>query len=104
MISDWSTRFNVKVVCCEERHVPPVSDILHCLVDSFVPRDGSYPADQPGTIPVWTRSKDIRSANTPDDNDDGVAVHLPSTPVLDLNRQPIRTVQLIRFWSDGFDK
>lgn len=105
MISDWSTRFNMRVVRCEDRPDRPAGDTVYRLVDLFTTNGGSWdPSDRLGSVTSWARAKYLRPLGASDFFDDAGGDHHLFARVLDANGQPIITEELICFWSDGFDR
>lgn len=105
MISKWATDLNVVVRKCEDRPDQPAGDTVYRLVDLFTTHSGSWePADRVGSVPQWARDRYLRPFGAPDYFDDAGADHNLFARVLDAAGQPIVRRDLIRFWSDGFDK
>ncbi len=55
-------------------------------------------------MPQWARAKYLRPLGAPDFFDDAGGDHHIFAKVLDVDGTPITRDNLIRFWSDGFDK
>ena len=105
MISRWATDFNVTIKKCEERPDRPTGDVIYRVVDLFTTHNGSWePGDALGAVPQWARAKYLRPLGATDYFDDAGGDHHIFAKVLDLDGKPILRDNLIRLWSDGFDK
>lgn len=105
MISDWSTRFNVKVIRCEDRPDRPAGDIVYRLIDLFTTESGSWePSDKLGAVTPWAREKYLRPLSAPDFFDDAGGDHHLFARVLDASGRPMVAEGLVRFWSDGLER
>ena len=105
MISRWATDLNVVVRKCEDRPDQLKSDKVYRLVDLFTTHSGSWePATRMGSITSWAREKYLRPFGAPDFFDDAGADHHLFARVVDSAGRPILRNNLIRYWSDGFEK
>lgn len=105
MISDWSSRFNMQVVRCEDRPDRPPGDPVYRLIDLFTTNTGSWePSDKLGSVTHWAREKYLRPMGASDFFDDAGGDHHLFARVLDAGGQPIVQEKLIRYWSDGFER
>lgn len=103
-ISDWITKFNIKVVPCEERPDHPAGDVVYRLKDLFTTFSGQWdPSDKLGSLPQWARDAYLRPLGAPDYFDDAGGDHNLFARVLDQDGRPIKTQDLVIGWSDGFD-
>ncbi|MEZ4736797.1 MAG: hypothetical protein R3E79_57685 [Caldilineaceae bacterium] len=101
-ISNWATRFNVKVVRCEERADNPPGAVVYRIKDIFTTRDGQWdPSDKPGSVDQWARASYLRPFNAPDYFDDAGGDHNIFARVLDEEGRPLATQDLVICWSDG---
>ena len=104
-ISDWVKKFNIAVKRCEERPDKPQGDVVYRVKEIFTTLLGSWdPSDGYGSIPQWARDAYLKPWGAEDYFDDAGADHNLFALVLDLNGKPVKTENLVRFWSDGFDK
>lgn len=105
MISRWVKDLNVVVRKAEERPDQPSGDAVYRLVDLFTTHSGSWePSGRTGSITQWARDKYLRPLGAPDFFDDAGGDHHIFARVLDGAGRPIVRDNLIRFWSDGFEK
>ncbi len=105
MISRWATQLNVVVRKCEDRPDKPEGNSVYRLVDFFTTHNGSWePANRFGAVSEWARDKYLRPLGAPDYFDDAGADHHMFARVLDREGRPIVQHDLIRYWSDGFEK
>jgi hypothetical protein len=105
MISEWVTRFNVRVRPWEERPDRPAEDVVYRVKDLFTTRDGSWePSNREGALPQWARDRYLRPFGAPDYFDDAGADHHLFARVLDLDGRPLTDADLVQFWSGGFAK
>jgi hypothetical protein len=105
MISDWIRQLNVMVKRCEERPDRPTGDLVYRVIDLFTTQSGSWePSDRRGAAPGWARERYLRPLGAPDFFDDAGGDHHLFARVLDANGNPIVTDNLVRYWSDGFER
>ncbi|MBX3014387.1 MAG: hypothetical protein KF832_22890 [Caldilineaceae bacterium] len=101
-IGTWATRFNVKVIRCEERPDQPAGEVIYRLKDLFTTRDGSWePSAQPGSVEAWARDSYLLPPHHPEYFDDAGGDHNLFVRVLDEQGKPLRTADLVIGWSDG---
>jgi len=105
MISPWATTFNLTVKKCEERPDRPTGDVIYRLIDLFTTHNGSWePGGALGAVPQWARERYLRPLGAQDYFDDAGGDHHLFARVLDVDGKPIVRDNLIRYWSDGFEK
>ena len=104
-VSDWVTTFKLAVKPAESRPDNPMGDVVYRVKEIFTTRDGSWePNNAYGAIPQWARDSYIRAWGAPDYFDDAGGDHHLFARVLDQNGQPVKSENLVRYWSDGFAK
>jgi len=104
-VSDWVNQFRISVKPCESRADNPAGDVVYRVKEIFTTRDGSWePSDTFGSIPQWARDSYIRPWGAPDYFDDAGGDHHLFARVLDQGGQPVKSNDLVRYWSDGFSK
>jgi hypothetical protein len=105
VISRWATELNVSVRKSEDRPDKPAGDSVYRLVDLFTTHSGSWePAERTGSITPWAREKYLRPLGAPDFFDDAGGDHHLFARVLDADGRPVLRDDLIRYWSDGFER
>lgn len=105
MISRWATSLNLVVRKCEDRPDQPAGDSVFRLVDLFTTHSGSWePGQRLGSVTDWARDKYLRPFGAPDYFDDAGADHHMFARVLDKQGRPIVENDIVRYWSDGFEK
>ena len=103
-INKWAKRFNIEVRRAEERPDKPEGDVVYRVKDVFTTRDGSWEvSDKEGSVPQWARDAYLRPWGHPEYFDDAGGDHNLFACVLDLEGKPIKTEDLVRFWSEGFE-
>ena len=101
-IGNWATRFNAKVIRCEDRPDQPAGEIVYRLKDLFTTRDGSWdPSSNPGSVDQWARDSYLLPPHHPEYFDDAGGDHNLFARVLDENGQALSTADLVICWSDG---
>ncbi len=105
MISDWARQLNVMVKRCEDRPDRPQGDKVYRLTDLFTTQSGSWePSDRRGAVPSWARERYLRPLSAPDFFDDAGGDHHLFARVLDVDGNPVVADNLVRYWSDGFER
>ncbi len=103
--SEWVDKFNYAVKSCEDRPDHPRGDIVYRVKEIFTTLLGSWePSSGYGAIPQWARDAYLKPWGAADYFDDAGADHSLFALVLDLDGKPVKTGELVRFWSDGFSR
>lgn len=103
--SEWIQRFNLSVKPSESRPDNPSGETVYRVKELFTTQFGSWEADNAvGAIPQWARDSYLRPWGADDYFDDAGGDHHLFARVLDLNGNPVKQENLIRYWSDGFQK
>jgi hypothetical protein len=95
--------FRLSIVRCEDRPDWPAGELVYRLKDLFTTRNGSWElSSEPGSVIDWARQTYLRPFGAPDYFDDAGGDHHLFARVLGVDGQPVKTANLVRYWSDGF--
>lgn len=102
-ISEWTKKFNIVVVPCEERPDNPAGKVVYRLKDLFTTCEGQWdPSGEMGSLPQWARETYLRPWGADDYFDDAGGAQNLFARVLDLEGSPVKIKDLVIGWSDGF--